>query len=53
MTLDPAEVERLVSAHSPTATGEKPDAAVQHEDWRADAYLDRGSGELVLVATGA
>lgn len=73
VALEPSEVERLVSAHAPTASGEKPevieelreqlphgpfltgdalDAAFRLEEWRVDSYLDRESGELVLIAMG-
>lgn len=36
----------------PFLTGDALDAAFAHERWYASAYLDRKSGELVLVATG-
>ncbi|XVS63762.1 hypothetical protein ACQPYE_36800 [Actinosynnema sp. CA-299493] len=36
----------------PFLTGDALDAAFGHEHWYASAYLDLGSGELVLVATG-
>ncbi|MFC6094507.1 hypothetical protein [Saccharothrix lopnurensis] len=42
--------DRLPSG--PFLTGDALDAAFDHERWYASAYLDPGSRELVLVATG-